>query len=242
MKMPEASSRPPGRTEADRAGASSTSRRCDEVGEHQVEGPPAAGHGISDRHRASGGNHPAGHPVATRVGGRGLDRDGVGVHAKHRPGTQERRCDGQDARSGADIQDPGTLQEARIRPALDAGHAQPSRGMQPRAEGHARIERQDHIPRSRMMSPPRGPDDEVLTDTQHREVLLPGGRPILLVDRLDGELADGPQPEGLEMPQVTPHRIDGSLRGGGIERREVRPQRGRLVGRLAAAAGPRPAA
>ena len=62
------------------------------------------------------------------------------------------------------------------------------------------------------VAPPGRPDDQPPADAQHREVLLPGRGPILLVDRPHLEVADGPQPERLEMAQVPGHRSDGRLR------------------------------
>ena len=74
--------------------------------------------------------------------------------------------------------------------------------MEAGAEGHARVERDDDVVGVGVDVAPGRPDDEPPADAQHREVLLPGVRPVLLVDRPRRQLADGAQPEGLEVAEV----------------------------------------
>ena len=61
----------------------------------------------------------------------------------------------------------------------------------------------------RLVLAPGRPDDEPLANAQHREMLLPGLRPVLFVDDARLKLADVAQLEGLQMAQVAPRRVDG---------------------------------
>ena len=58
-------------------------------------------------------------------------------------------------------------------------------------------------PGSRWWSPPRRADHDPAADPHHREVRLPRVRPIGLLHDACLELADRPQPEGLEVAEVT---------------------------------------
>ena len=60
--------------------------------------------------------------------------------------------DGQDARAAADVEDTGTPAAGRatrqaplVGEGLQRGQAQPRGGMKARPEGHARVQRQDHV-------------------------------------------------------------------------------------------------
>ncbi len=91
-------------------------QRGDEVGEHQVEGPPLAPlHGV-DRHRATGRADAPGEPVAAHVGDGRVDRDGIGVDAQHGAGSEASRGDGQDARAAANVEHRAHLPRALRRP------------------------------------------------------------------------------------------------------------------------------
>ena len=68
-------------------------------------------------------------------------------------------------------------------------------------------------------------------DAQHREVLLPGLGPVLLVDEARLELADVAQLERLQMAEVAPRRLDGArVDGGRIIGRDVAADDGRPRG------------
>jgi len=71
--------------------------------------------------------------------------------------------------------------------------------MQPRAEGHARIERQ-HDGITGIGVGPRGPHEE-RADPNGFERRLPGLEPRLLLDLADREVADRPEAEGLEVAE-----------------------------------------
>ena len=93
--------------------------------------------------------------------------------------------------------------------------------MQAGPECHARVERDDDLALGRDVLAPGRADDDPSPDAQDREVLLPGARPVLLVDERDLELADRPQPERLEVPEPRPGVLDRRLGGATVLRREV---------------------
>ena len=79
------------------------------------------------------------------------------------------------------------------------------------------IEREDHVVGLPAVPSPRGPDDDALADPQHREVRLPGVRPVRLVDQAGGEVPDGPQAEGLEVAELAVRLRDGVAHGAEAE-------------------------
>ena len=97
-------------------------------------------------------------------------------------------------------------------------------------EGHARVERDDHLVGDGAMPPPGRPDDDPPAEPQDREVALPGVGPVVLVDLARLQLADGAQPEGLEVAKVG---LDLRDVGGGravIGHRQVGAHDGRAAG------------
>ena len=93
--------------------------------------------------------------------------------------------------------------------------------MQASPEGHARVERHDDVAGHRVVLAPGRPDDDATADPQDREVLLPGRRPVLLVDDTDLELADGPQAERREVAEAHPRLRDGGLGSATVVGRQV---------------------
>ena len=154
--------------------------------------------------------------VAPRVRGRGVDRDRVHVHGEHLAGPELRRRDRQDPGPGAHVEDPrrpavrATRPEhAAVRQRLEGREAQPRRRVQPGPERHARVQREDHVVGLAAVAPPRRPDHDPPPDPQHREVRLPGVRPVRLVDDAGREVADRAQPERLEVAEVALRPGDG---------------------------------
>ena len=94
-------------------------------------------------------------------------------------------------------------QERRGRPSLRArrGTAASSGGARSRrpCRGRARGRRR---PAARAMAAPGRPDHDPPPDAEHREVRLPGVGPVRLVDDARLEVADRPQPEGLEVAEA----------------------------------------
>src|SRR3989442_9008918 len=93
--------------------------------------------------------------------------------------------------------------------------------METGAERHARVERDgDGMGRARIRP---GRAHEESADADRRDCRLPSLEPVLVLDFANGELADGSQTEGLEVPE----RIAcvGDLRGGIYVLDEVRLHR-----------------
>ena len=125
--------------------------------------------------------------------------------------------DRQDARAAADVEDPWRRSTpAVVGERLERGQAQAGRRVEPGPEGHARVEREDDVVGLAPMAAPRRTDHEPPADAQDREVRLPGLGPVLLVDDPGPQLADGPQPERLEVAERF-----GDLGGGGLGRGRV---------------------
>ena len=125
---------------------------------------------------------------------------------EHSPGAQPHRRDREDPGAAADIEHPrrGRLggEDGAIGHGLQRRKAQPGRRVEPGPEGHARVEREDHVARLAVVAPPRRADHDPAADPQHREVRLPRVRPIGLLHDACVEVADRPQPEGLEVAEV----------------------------------------
>ena len=188
-KMPLASSRPPGRTDCASGAARSTSRLAMRLAEQRGQMPgPASASGtlpwltprgaaepvqrgiLPRRSRPPAGRCRRPAPNA-RPEQRRRDRRGCLSRCRHRA-----RC--------APSSKPGVC------PVLDAGKAQPGRGVQPGAEGHPGSSARTTSSGRRVVLAPRRPDHQPPADAQHREVLLPGLGPVLLVDNARRQLAD----------------------------------------------------
>ena len=92
----------------------------------------------------------------------------------------------------------------------------------------------DVVGRASMATPGR-PDDQPPADAQHREVRLPGVRPVLLVDDPRPQVADGAQPERLQVTERLGHLRGGRLRLAGVTGGHV-PANDRRAGRVDARA------
>ncbi len=91
MKMPDASSAAARPDRCRERGRELHQQRCDEVGEHQVEGTPARGHGGTHGHRARAAPTRRASRLRRALATRRLDRDGIGVHAQHGPRAERGR-------------------------------------------------------------------------------------------------------------------------------------------------------
>ncbi len=244
-KIPDARRVPPGLSSARETAGQLDEDPGDQVGQDDVEGRFAA------RQAAHASPKPSRQAVPAGVGGRRLDCDRVGVHAHGRLRAQPQRGDRQDPGAAAEIQDAGPGQGSAIGEVLEGREAQSRRRMEPGPEGHPGVEGQHHVPRAAPMPPPGRPDDQPATDPLDREVRLPGLGPVRLVHQPRPELADRPQPEGLQVPERLRHDRRRALGRGPIAGRQVRPDDRRpgridpcpeaLVGQLEAGLHGRPA-
>ncbi len=156
--------------------------------------------------------------VAARVGGARLDRDRVDVDREHLGRAEPRGGDRQDPRAGAHVQHarrprsrplPAPITPAVGQP-LQGRQAQPRRRMEPRPERHPGVEGEHHVARPAPMTPPGGPDDDPPPDPQHREVRLPGLRPVGLVDdRRAARSPIGRRPNAWRWPRSRSTRAHG---------------------------------
>jgi hypothetical protein len=79
-----------------------------------------------------------------------------------------------------------------------------------------------------VVAAPRGPDDHAPPDPEHREVALPRLGPIRLANRPDLQVADRPQPEGLQVAQGAGRLGYGGFHGRRIEAGQICPNDGWL--------------
>ena len=209
----------PGRSAAASSGARATRRLATRLARTRSKGPPSTG------------SEPTDAVMDTSLRGgvlaRGLDGDGVGVHAAQLPGAQQAGRHGQDARSAAHVDDAGARDQARVGPALQPHQAEPRRGVQPGPEGHARVQRHDDVIRRGVVVAPGGLDDDAAAEAHDREVLLPGLRPVLFVDGSDAQLADRAQAEGGQVAEPRAGLFDGPIGGSAVECRQVGADGGR---------------
>ena len=119
-------------------------------------------------------------------------------------------------------------QQSLICERLEGCQAQASRRVETRAEGHARVQRQDHVAGLLAVAAPGGPDDHPLPDPQNWEVALPGLGPVFLADQARLQLADRPQAEGLEMAQRRARVADRGLDARRVAAGQVGPDDGWL--------------
>ena len=180
MKMPageEPAAAPAGAGRSSRRelGGERHQQRGDEVGEHQVERAPA-------RPAASpAGGHAPGDPLRRAFAAVASTAIGSVSTPSTARGPEPRGGDGEDARAAADIE------RARAGDQPASAHASiPARqrrvvGCRPVPNAMPGIERQDHVVRRSPVAPPRRADHQAPADAQHREVLLPRRRPVLLV-------------------------------------------------------------
>ena len=128
---------------------------------------------------------------------------------------------------------------ALVRPALEAREAEPRRGVEAGAEGHARVERDDDVIPRGLVLPPGRPDDDAAADAQDGEVLLPRLRPVLLVDVATCEIADGTQARTpCRWPRRSRVAATACLGSALVARREVGPDDGGRTGRWRPRPGP----
>ena len=193
----------------------------DQVGEDDVEGRLAA------REAAGPGTDAPREPVPAGVRHGRLDGDRVGVDAEGFGRAELHGRDREDARAAADIEDPCPVDAAVVRDRFERGQAQAGRRVEPGPEGHARVEGEDDVVGLASMPPPGRTDDEAPTDAHHREVRLPGLGPVLLVHDPGPQLADGPQPERLEVAERFGGRRRGGLGRGRVARGHVPADDGR---------------
>ena len=118
-------------------------------------------------------------------------------------------------------------QQPDVGPLFDPGEAEAGGRVQAGPEGHPGVERDHHVLRPAPMAPPGGADDDAAPDPEHGEVLLPGIRPVGLVDHRHPQVADRPQPEGLQMAECGPGALDRATGGRRVAAGQVRPHRGR---------------
>ncbi len=234
MKMPDASRRPPGRTEAASAGASSTSNEAMRLASTRSKGPHSRHSGVLT------GTEPRIAPTRRdkRLRATFAVVESTAIGSVSTPSTERapRR-----AAAMARMPEPQPTSSTRapstmpvVGPAIRCPPGTGGWWDGARCRRPCRVECQHHVTRLGAMTAPRRPDDQPLGDPQHREVLLPCGRPVFLVDRLHHQLPDGSEPERLEVSQVAGHLVDGRLRRRTVEGRDVRPERGagsRLRGR-----------
>ena len=206
-KIPDARSVPPGRSSATSASASVDEHRRDQVGEDDVERPVAAGDApLAGRDpRARAGSAARSRGVASTAIGSTSTREDLA-------GAQQR---------GGDRQDPGAAARRRG-PGRRRASSAPRPPSASSAARHSRVVGWSPVPKAipgssasttssgcAAMPPPCRPDHDPPADPQHREVRLPGVRPVGLVDDARRQLADRPQPEGLEMAELALGAVDG---------------------------------
>src|SRR5512143_757961 len=136
-----------------------------------------------------------GDTVAFGVVARGVDGEPVGVDRDDRRRAALRRRDGEDARSGTDIEkalaiecDRGERLETLLRRRMETG-----------AEGHAGIEHDGDRIAARHLDPRRSYEEP--SYPKRRELGLPRLEPVFLLDLARDELADRTETEGLQVPE-----------------------------------------
>ncbi len=211
---------PRGRSSSRNGGGEHHQHARDEIREHDVEGPVAAGHAPLAH------AEPPGERVPSCVRGARLDRDRIDVQPDGARRTELHRGDGQDPGAAPDVEDTGAGQPAAIGNGLDRGQAESRGRMQPGPERHPGIEREHDVAGRAAMTPPRRSDDEPPPDPHHREVGLPGVRPVGFQDDPRPQLPDRSQPERLEVAECHGDLGHGPVRGGPVARRQVRPDDG----------------
>ena len=100
--------------------------------------------------------------------------------------------------------------------------------MEPRSEGHPRVQRQDHVACLWSVAPPRGPDDQPPPNSENREVALPRLGPILLTHQSRLEIADRSEAKRLQVAKGRSRLGDRSVDSRRIQAGEVSPHDGRL--------------
>ena len=241
MKMPDATSAPPGPELVAQGRRERHEDAGDEVREDDVE------RRLAGREAAVARADPTGEVVPAGIRVRGLDRDRVRVDAERRRGAQADRGDRQDARCRSRRRGRAHRRGRRGPPAT----SRPAR--------HSRVVGCRPVPKAipgssasttssgaALVAPPRRPDDDPPPDPQHREVRLPGVGPVGLVDEPRPDLADRPQPERLEVAQRLGRLGDAALGGRRVAGREVgadgrRPRSGRCARRAPRRRARRPA-
>ena len=166
---------------------------------------------LAAREAADPGADPADEAVTARIRQRRFDGDRIGVDPEGIGCPELHGRDRQDPRAAADIEHARALDAAVIDDRFEGRQAQSGRRVEAGPERHPRIQREHHIFGVAAVTPPRRADDEASAYAQHGEVGLPGLGPVLLVDDTGAQLADGPQPECLEVPEGLRGRRRGGL-------------------------------
>src|SRR5579875_3228425 len=138
-----------------------------------------------------------------------LYRDAAVIDAVDAARAKLRGGEGQNARTGTDIEDAHT----GPREAFNLFQAEPRGGMQTRAKGHTGVERQHHLLIRRRIFAPRWADDQPSADMCDVEKLLPGIGPVLFVQRARLQLAHEMWPQASQMPQALGHALPCLLLG-----------------------------
>ncbi len=193
----------------------------DEIGEDDVERWLAARHAARARRDASRD------PVPPGVRDRGLDGDRIGIDPERARRAETDRGDGEDPRTAPHVEHARAVDDAAVGSRLERREAQARRRVQAGPERHPRVEGEDDVVRLAVVPAPGRPDDQPAADAQHREIGLPGGGPVLLVDDPGAQLADRPQPERLEVAERFGHLGDGGLGRGRVARGHVSADHGR---------------